>query len=200
MNQMVELIILTGTPGTGKSTLMEILREELKYPVFNINQVIIENELFDRRDEERDTLILNEEKIEKYFIKFIDSLPNDAKVIVNGHYFEFIHRQFISMIIILRTHPEALLDRLEKRKYKVSKIQENVQAEILGNIMGVILEKYSSIPLFQVDTSIMNVEESKKLILKFINKEIPPTKIAEYIDWLPILEEKNELEKYFSRF
>ena len=118
-------------------------------------------------------------------------------VIVEGHYFEFLSDEIIKKIVILRTSPPKLKERLETRNFSESKIKENVQAEILGNIMGLILKKYSSIPLFQVDTTNEVIQKSAKLIVDFIKGKISATEPSEYIDWLPILEEKKELEKYF---
>ena len=63
--------------------------------------------------------------------------------------------------------------------------------------MGVILQNYLEIPLLQIDTSEFDIKKSLNLMIDFINNKISGTKPTKFIDWLPILEEKKELEKYF---
>jgi len=195
---MAEIIIITGTPGTGKTSLSDLVCKELGCKLFKTNKFIIDNEFFDEWDEERDTPIINHEKIKEFFLNFIKELPENARIIVEGHYFDFIPKKLVNKIIILRSYPSVLKERLENRGYNQSKINENVQAEILGNIMGLILEIYDQIPLFQLDTSHIDIEESKNLILNFLQDKISSTKVSDYIDWLPILEEKKELEQFFK--
>ena len=195
---MVEIIIITGTPGTGKTILSELICKELNCKLFKTNKFIVDNEFFDEWDEGRDTPIIHYEKIKDFFLNFIRALPEDTRVIVEGHYFEFISKKLVNEIIILRTYPSILQERLVNREFKTPKINENVQSEILGTIMGNILENYQEIPLLQIDTSQVSIEESKSLILKYLQGKVSSTKASEYIDWLPILEEKKELEQFFK--
>ncbi|MHA1796960.1 MAG: adenylate kinase family protein [Candidatus Helarchaeota archaeon] len=194
---MSKIILLTGTPGTGKSILAASISNEINCKLFNINKIVVEHELFSKWDETRNIPIIDDNKINQYFLDFLNSSSNDAIILIEGHYFEFLSPDLINKIIILRTHPSILQERLQKRNYKPEKIKENVQAEILGNIMGTILEKYAQVPLFQVDTSKMSEKKASKLIIDFIKNKKNPTKGSEYIDWLPIIEEKKELEKFF---
>ena len=192
-----KIILLTGTPGTGKSILAASISNEINCKLFNINKIVVEHELFSEWDETRNIPIIDDNKINQYFLDFLNSSSNDAIILIEGHYFEFLSPDLINKVIILRTHPSILQERLQKRNYKPEKIKENVQAEILGNIMGTILEKYAQVPLFQVDTSKMSEKKASKLIIDFIKNKKNPTKGSEYIDWLPIIEEKKELEKFF---
>ena len=197
MISMPPIFVITGTPGTGKSTLARLISKETNIKLFEINSVIIENELYDEWDEIRDVPMINDKKIIDYFSNWVKNFLDDVKILAEGHYFEFIPSQIVTKIIILRANPPTLKARLKNRNFKPAKINENVQAEILGNIMGVILQNYSNIPLLQVDTSEFDIEKSKNLILDFMNDKVKSTKSEKYIDWLLILEEKKELEKYF---
>ena len=169
MISMPQIFIITGTPGTGKSTLARLISKETEMKLLEINSIIIENDLYDEWDEIRDIPIINDKKINEYFLNWMKNLSDDVKIIADGHYFEFISKELITKIIILRTDPPILKERLKNRNFQSSKINENVQAEILGNIMGVILQNYLEIPLLQVDTSKFDIKKSKNLILDFIN-------------------------------
>ena len=55
-------ILITGTPGTGKTTLSEVLAERTGFQHINISQLVKDFELHHGYDEEHDTLLINEDK------------------------------------------------------------------------------------------------------------------------------------------
>ena len=55
-------ILITGTPGTGKTTLCEALAERTGFTHINISDLVKEYELHDGYDAEHDTLLINEDK------------------------------------------------------------------------------------------------------------------------------------------
>jgi len=56
-------ILITGTPGTGKSTLSELLSSKSGLRHIDVSELVKEKDLHDGRDEEFDTYILNEDKV-----------------------------------------------------------------------------------------------------------------------------------------
>ena len=55
-------ILITGTPGTGKTSLSENLANETGMKHIDVSSLIKEKSLHDGRDEEFDCFILNEDK------------------------------------------------------------------------------------------------------------------------------------------
>lgn len=56
-------IIVTGTPGVGKTSHAEMLAEKTGLKHLSINKVAEENDCYDGRDEELQTWIVDEDKV-----------------------------------------------------------------------------------------------------------------------------------------
>ena len=116
------MIIITGTPGTGKTSVAEELAKLTKRSVIHLNDYIKEN-----FDVEYDPAY-ESYSVDTKLIKELDF--GDA--IVEGHLAHFIKRS--EMTVVLRCDPRELIKRLEKRGWSERKIAENVVAEILDVI------------------------------------------------------------------
>ncbi|MBY8982576.1 MAG: AAA family ATPase, partial [Candidatus Lokiarchaeota archaeon] len=115
-----------------------------------------------------------------------------------GHFADFLPNNLIDFVIILRCHPDVLLERLERRNYKREKILENIQAEILGNCSNYIVQKELSCPIFEFNTSEMDLEVLIQLILRFFEgKEDLHKYLIGNIDWLNELFETDRLNEFF---
>lgn len=116
------MIAITGTPGTGKTTVAEALRKE-GFSVVDLNRHIKDNDLLEGFDDARDTYDVDLSKID---------MPNGNDDFVEGHLSHFLD---CDMIIVLRCNPSVLHERLSRRGYSSEKILENVQAEALDVIL-----------------------------------------------------------------
>jgi adenylate kinase len=75
-------IALTGTPGTGKTTVGNLLETDYGYNIVRLNDIIRSEELFDGRDENRDCLLADMEKIGHH----LDSrFPEEDLFILDSH-------------------------------------------------------------------------------------------------------------------
>ena len=52
---MIGMIALTGTPGTGKSSIAKKLAKKLGYELIDLNDVIKKKKLYEKYDKEFDT-------------------------------------------------------------------------------------------------------------------------------------------------
>ena len=96
-------IALTGTPGTGKTTVAALLR----YRVLDINS-LVRGGMNLGQDPERGCLEADMDALAGH----LDSLESEETVILEGH---FSHH-FADWAIVLRLSPAALRLRLEKRR------------------------------------------------------------------------------------
>eukprot|EP00042_Codosiga_hollandica_P021330 m.73797 g.73797 ORF g.73797 m.73797 type:complete len:191 (-) comp50309_c0_seq4:259-831(-) len=125
-------ILITGTPGTGKTNLAAELADRLGFHHINVGALAKAKALHDGFDEEHDALLLNDDKV-------IDELDDDTSEnyvpaggkIVDHHGCDFFPVRFFQLVVVLRADNTLLWDRLLKRGYSESKIQENVEAEIM---------------------------------------------------------------------
>jgi Predicted nucleotide kinase (related to CMP and AMP kinases) len=104
---------LTGTPGTGKTTVSELLKKE-GYNVLDLKRFVKTNDLGDQKQEFEVDIERTRRRVDKQDFDFVE-----------GH---LSHHLSVDVCFVLRTRPDILRDRLEQRQYTKSKIDENVKA------------------------------------------------------------------------
>lgn len=128
-------IIITGTPGCGKTSLSKSLAESLSgsdYKHYNISELAKERDCIESYDKERDTGVVDEDKL-------LDSLENDLReggAIVDWHCCDIFPKRLIDLVVVLRTDNSLLYDRLKAREYSDKKIDENIDCEIMEVILN----------------------------------------------------------------
>ena len=153
------LYALTGTPGTGKSSVSEELRSR-GYDVVDGKRFIIEQGLMGELDEARDTHEVDLDLLNDALEPFRSS---GDLVILDSHLSHFMDSHGI---IVLRCAPDVLARRLEARGYGPDKVRENVQAEVLDVILCEATE--SDIPVFEVDCTSCSVSESADAVEQIV--------------------------------
>ncbi|XP_028397467.1 adenylate kinase isoenzyme 6-like isoform X2 [Dendronephthya gigantea] len=107
-------ILITGTPGTGKTVLGMELSKRTEMNYVNVGDLAKENNFYEGWDEERDCHVIDEDRV-------LDELED-----------------------IMGEDNTVLYNRLEKREYSEKKIQENVECEIFQSILEEARESYST--------------------------------------------------------
>ena len=148
---MTMRVALTGTPGTGKTSVAKVLRER-GHDVLDMTQFIKDNGLREEYDAERDTYSVDVERLN-------DALSDMEDCIFEGHLAHFMD---VDLIIVMRCHPDVLAERLRARGYSESKVRENVEAEILDVILCESVD--SEIPTFVIDSTSETPQESASAI------------------------------------
>jgi adenylate kinase len=147
-------IALTGTPGTGKSTVAPLVDEGFR--VIDLNALIKDGYNLGI-DPERKSAIADLDRLEGY----IESLKGDY--IIEGH---VSHLLPVDKIIVLRTAPGVLRERLARRGWSKAKIDENVEAEALDVILVEALEMSDSV--YEINATDMSPEEVTAAIREII--------------------------------
>jgi len=172
------LIAITGTPGTGKTSVSKIL-EKKGYNVLDLNDISKKQGFVIGKDEERNSLIIDTDKLNKYFDNYI----TEKIVFIDSHLSHLISN--VDKVILLRCHPNKLKKNLDKKNWPEKKIKENIDSEILDIILSETAEIHNIDTIFEIDTSNLTVDEVAKIILKLIEndfKNIKNYKIGK-IDW-----------------
>lgn len=194
-NIMKKIILLSGTPGTGKTTIVKLLKSALPAVVIDINKEVIENQFF-TMDSERETKIADFKKLKPYLEQKIKEIQSEY-ILIEGHYADIMPNELVSKIIILRTHPEVLKKRLKQKNYSTKKIIENLQAEILGTCSYHAIKSFETKKIYELDNSELTIEETVKKIVNLIKENMNRSSIGK-IDWLDSLEKTGRLSKYFD--
>jgi len=129
------VIIITGTPGTGKSSHAQLLIQESPVPLkhINVGELVKDQGLHEGFDEEWQSYTVDEDKL----LDELEPLASAGGIILDWHTCEIFPERWADLVVVLRCNHTQLWDRLEKRGYPLKKIQENNEAEI----MDVVIEE-----------------------------------------------------------
>jgi len=145
---------VTGTPGTGKSTVAGIL-EARGFTVLKQNDTVKPYIL--ERDSKRDADVIDEERWCEEFVK------TDA--VIEGH---LTHILDADRVVILRLRPDILSERLMSRGYSGEKVHENLEAECLDTILIETLDIHPEEHILEIDCTFLTPEETADKIEKFL--------------------------------
>lgn len=164
------LIALTGTPGTGKSTVTQELAQR-GYRIIRVNDTIGPYVL--EKDEELDTRIVDTQRWSAEF--------PELDGIVEGH---LSHLLPADRVIVLRCRPDILKTRLTERGYHQEKVAENVEAEMLDILLVEALEEHTPEMIYEIDATVMSVTELADMIEQIISGDASPG--HGIVDWLSV--------------
>jgi len=191
---LVKVIVLSGVPGVGKSTIAEKLARKLGAEVVHLSKLVVDNKLYVDYDEVRETYIVDEEKVREKVKELIIECEKEYMVI-EGHYGELVPKEYVDFFFVLRLNPLILYERLKKRKWPERKVKENVAAEILAvptiNAISVLGED----KVCEINVTGKEIDDVVNEIFNYIKEGVCPTK--QFIDWTILL--KYELLEKFLK-
>lgn len=153
------VIVITGTPGTGKTTVTTILQQK-GYFTINLENFARKYDCIAGYDELRQSKIIDTEKLQNILQNYLAA--GRGIVIIEGHYADIVPEEFVSKCFVLSCPIEVLRPRLEIRGYPAPKIDENIQAEIMKVCWTDALDLYGPAKVTKIDN--MPIEEISDLI------------------------------------
>ncbi|CAK8677869.1 adenylate kinase isoenzyme 6-like isoform X2 [Clavelina lepadiformis] len=160
-------ILITGTPGTGKSTLAQELANVTQLKMVNVGQFAKENDLFCGFDDKLECPILDDDQI----IDELESEMSEGGVIIDYHSCDFFPERWFDIVFVLRTDNSILYDRLAQRRYNEAKMKNNIECEIFQTILDEARESYKTEIVHELQSDTPNdMEQNVDKIVTWCNQ------------------------------
>ena len=170
-------VVVTGTPGTGKTTAIERLEadSDADFEVVHLNDLIRDEELWDERDEERDSLVADLDAVR-------ERLADRDDLLVESH---LAHHLNADRVIVLRCRPEELERRLTERGESAAKARENAESEALDVILSEAVERHGVDRVYEIETTDRDPDAVAAEIAAVLADEREPNAgTVDYLDYL----------------
>ncbi|KAF1817738.1 P-loop containing nucleoside triphosphate hydrolase protein [Dissoconium aciculare CBS 342.82] len=120
-------IIITGTPGVGKTTHCQELAAKTGLYYLDINEVVKKHNIGEALDDLDDPnlQIVDEDRLLDY------------------HAYDLFLRKQIDLVYVIRYDNKILYDRLKARNYSEKKLEENINYEIIEVLLNEAREAYN---------------------------------------------------------
>jgi adenylate kinase len=197
LDEFKQVILVTGTPGVGKTVISRLLASKLNGLHINLAELVKREELTSGVDEVRQTLIADMGKVSERVQKIIRGCEED--VIVDGHYaVNVVPEKDVHLVFVLRKHPDELKKFMENRGFRNSKLWENLAAEILDVCLSDAVEACGIDKVCEIDTSDRTVEEVVEDIILVLQRK-RECKVGA-VDWLGRLDGEGRLHEFLKHF
>ncbi|PVX24269.1 MAG: hypothetical protein CW691_08150 [Candidatus Bathyarchaeum sp.] len=163
------VILVTGTPGVGKTTVSQKLASKRDASYIGITELVKSENLVTSVDEERKTLIADTKKVSERLQEILAQL--DEEIIVEGHYaVDVVPKKEVNIVFVLRRDPHELKNVLTNRGYAEKKVYENLGAEILDVCLWDAISACGADKVCEIDVSGKTVEAVVKEMILVLEK------------------------------
>jgi adenylate kinase len=189
------VILITGTPCTGKTTTAKQLTAKLDALYINLTDYAKTYQLTQGEDKERKTIIIDEEKMRTKLAQTINS-TDKTNIVIDGHYAAAVTpAELATKVFVLRRNPKELKQFMEKCGFEGIKLWENLSAEILDVcLIEAMLTQADKI--CELDVTGKTVEAVINEIMDVLEKG--KKCYAGYVDWLGMLEREGLTDQYLK--
>ncbi|KAJ2787317.1 factor activating pos9 [Coemansia interrupta] len=160
-------ILITGTPGTGKTTTAEMVALAAELKKITVGDLVKERKLHDGYNDDMDTYWLNEDKV----VDEMEAMMADGGMCIDFHTCGFFPERWFDLVVVLRADTKKVYDRLEARGYKQNKISENVECEIMQVVLDEAHESYKPELILELQSNtVEDMEENVEKIARRVDE------------------------------
>jgi len=188
------VILVTGTPCVGKTSVAHLLTSRLNAFYVNLTDLALHENLISSKDEKRGSIIVDENRMRRKIHEIVEKCDK-SEVIVDGHYaVSVVPKELTTHVFVLRRDPVELRKFMEQCGFSGRKLWENLASEILDVCLCDALNVYENGKVCELDVSGKSVEETVNEILNVLNGSEECH--VGVVDWLGKLENEGLLEKF----
>jgi len=192
---MKSVIIITGTPGTGKTAVSKRLAREIGASYVPLTHHVSSHKLYQGFDGRRASKVIDMKRTREDLKHLLST--ESKPVVIDSHIPDVIApKRIAKRVIVLRCHPRILKARLRAKRWRQSKIQENLLAEILDSCLVEAVEYYGWKPVFEIDTSQKSVDQCVTFARAILQGGSHKGRMN--IDWIGTLNQEHSLLRYLK--
>jgi adenylate kinase len=162
-------ILVTGTPGVGKTSLCTLLESQLPedfgvtgFQYVKLTDLIKEKKLYTKWNEEFD---VPEFDIDMVCDELEPLMSGRGGIILEFHSCDFFPERWFQLVVLLRCDNTNLYDRLKERGYNEKKITENIECEILEVLKEEVESSYQPDIVMELQSSSVEDMQSNLQII-----------------------------------
>ncbi|CAN8301119.1 unnamed protein product [Cochlearia groenlandica] len=131
-------LLITGTPGTGKTTMSSVLAEATNFRHICVSDLVKEKNLDQGWDDQFQCHVIDEDLL----IDELEDVMEGGGNIVDYHGCEFFPERWFHRVVVLQTETTVLYERLTKRGYTGTKLSNNIECEIFEVLLQEASDSY----------------------------------------------------------
>lgn len=192
----MRIVLVTGTPCVGKTSVARLLASKLDALYVNLTELAVRENLISGKDEERDSIIVNENRMRHKIREIIEGCDQND-IVIDGHYaVSVVPKKFVTYVFVLRRDPVELRKFMEQCGFSGRKLWENLASEILDVCLVDALNVHEKEKICELDVTGKSVEEVISEILDVLggHKECH----VGVVDWLGKLESEGLLGEFLK--
>jgi adenylate kinase len=188
-------VLVTGTPGTGKTTTSRILARELRASYLDPRSLLGQKGVDYIYDRNRRTRVVSLRRLRSALCKRAARL--DFGLVIDSHIaLETGPLPKLVRAIVLRCNPIVLERRLERKRWSKSKVGENLLAEILDVCLWDAVKAYGWNKILEIDTTRKSTRHVVELVMKDLKKKSGQKQPQ--VDWMSTLKSRGILVQYLK--
>ncbi|MDH5404364.1 MAG: AAA family ATPase [Candidatus Heimdallarchaeota archaeon] len=160
---ILEIIVITGSVCTGKSTIANALGEE-GYIVYNIFDIAKTLDCVSDYNSKYDAFMVDDTLLKNRIPSFLNELQ--GLVIIEGHYTNVLPSNLVKICFVLRASLRDLRERLILRGYSNKKIRENLAAETMDVCLSDSINQFSAKKVIEIRDK--TIHETIDYILSYL--------------------------------